>query len=449
VRRTPACVLLALLTATVVAGCGKRGSPLAPIRLVPGPVRDVSARRTGDEIKLTFSVPAVNADNSTPPVVTAVEIYAVAGPPAVVAPAPIAIPSVELSRPPGYVPPPVPVPRPQPGTTAPVVPVAAPPFLVSRFPPVQLFDPTAATGPAARSRKLPPPSTVATIMVPKYRLGTIAVRPPSPVPPADGSAEPVVPPPAPPVPVPVDPRPAPGDPTTFLKDVTAERAAAAGDPDASVYRVVVVGVTRNGRPGSPSPVIEFPLTNEVAAPREPVLAYDAATVKLTWTPGAPSQAYRVYRANAQGKEDALPLTATPLTVMTFSTPVEFGVEQCFTVRAVVVRGTASNESPPTGPACVTAADTFPPPAPTGLSALPTDMQVQLLWTPVTAADLAGYLVLRGVDGAAPEPLFTTPIEAATYTDTTIRAGARYSYVVVAVDKAGNRGLPSNQVDEAR
>jgi hypothetical protein len=372
------------------------------------------------------------------------------GPPAVVVAAPTAIPAVVLSTPPNYVPPPVAAPR-RPGAAVPAVPPGPPPFLISRIPPVQLFDPTAVGGPVVRSKKPPPPSTVPTIMVPKYRSGRLEVRPlPPPVPPTEAGAEPAAaaaPPAA--ATVPVDPRPAPGEPTTFSKQVAAERAAAAADPDLSVYRMVVVGVTRGGRPGTPSPLIEFPLTTELAAPLAPVITYDATTLKLTWTRGAPAQVFRVYRTDAQGKEDNWPLTAAPLAAETFSTAVEFGIQQCFVVRAVIVRGVASNESPPTAPVCVTPVDTFPPPAPAGLSALPADGQVQLLWTPVVAADLAGYVVLRGADGAAPEPLFTAPIEPPTYTDTTIRAGVRYTYVVVAVDKAGNRSLPSNAINEAR
>ena len=38
-------------------------------------------------------------------------------------------------------------------------------------------------------------------------------------------------------------------------------------------------------------------------------------------------------------------------------------------------------------------------------------------------------------------------ETVAFTDTTTRAGTRYTYAVVAVDKAGNRSTPSNRVDE--
>ena len=97
--------------------------------------------------------------------------------------------------------------------------------------------------------------------------------------------------------------------------------------------------------------------------------------------------------------------------------------------------------------CLTAADTFPPPAPTGLSTLPTEGRIQLIWNAVTAADLAGYLVLRSEEAAPAVPLMNDPIPETGYTDTTVKPGARYVYTVVAVDKAGNRSAPSDPREE--
>ena len=73
--------------------------------------------------------------------------------------------------------------------------------------------------------------------------------------------------------------------------------------------------------------------------------------------------------------------------------------------------------------------------------------VTLLWDPVSAADLAGYLVLRA-EGASETFLELTPkpITSVQYVDTTVRAGVRYVYVVVAVDASGNRSPRSNAVN---
>src|SRR5581483_7719485 len=105
------------------------------------------------------------------------------------------------------------------------------------------------------------------------------------------------------------------------------------------------------------------------------------------------------------------------------------------------------ESAPAGPACKTAVDTFPPPAPTGLSTLPTEGRVQLLWTPVGATDLAGYLVFRSDDGGPAQQLTPEPITDPSYTDSAAKTGTRSVYTVVAVDKAGNRSAPSDPREE--
>jgi fibronectin type 3 domain-containing protein len=75
--------------------------------------------------------------------------------------------------------------------------------------------------------------------------------------------------------------------------------------------------------------------------------------------------------------------------------------------------------------------------------------INLIWEPSSAADLAGYLVLRAdaAAGAALAPLMKEPIAATTYADTAVQPGVRYIYAVVAVDKAGNRSAESNRQEE--
>jgi fibronectin type 3 domain-containing protein len=73
--------------------------------------------------------------------------------------------------------------------------------------------------------------------------------------------------------------------------------------------------------------------------------------------------------------------------------------------------------------------------------------ISLIWEANAEPDLAGYLVLRGVVGDPPGPLMDVPIGATTYRDATVKAGVRYGYLVIAVDKAGNRSEPSVGVAE--
>ena len=93
------------------------------------------------------------------------------------------------------------------------------------------------------------------------------------------------------------------------------------------------------------------------------------------------------------------------------------------------------EGEPSAPTCITPVDTFPPAAPAQLVAVAAAGSISLLWEPNAEPDLAGYLVLRGAPGDARlQPLTPTPIPEARFIDTTVAAGMRYVYVVVAVDR---------------
>ena len=84
--------------------------------------------------------------------------------------------------------------------------------------------------------------------------------------------------------------------------------------------------------------------------------------------------------------------------------------------------------------------------PKGLTAVPSEGTINLIWQPNDEKDLAGYIVLRGVEPDKVEPITPTPIQDTTFKDT-VAAGVRYSYVVKAVDTAGNASGPSNRVEE--
>jgi len=423
-RLRAAGVLAVLL---VGAACGKRGNPLPPLRPLPARVADAAARRVGDHVELRFTIPATNTntDSSTPSAVTRLDIYAAVGP--LAAGGSPSIPIAALSQP-----------------------IAtSKPMSVTRFPAVRWATP--APNPAAGKRQAVPPTTAAQLLRPEFLRGHIDVKPPPPPPAADstGTPEPAAPakpaaagPPAAP-----DTRPGAGDVTTFADDVTKDRASATSS-DRAVLRYIIVPVAGRNRFSTPSAVLEVPLRLEPAAPPAPVLTNDESTLKIVWTAGAAGEKFRVYRSDASGKEQPPALTTTPLAVAEFATPVEFGVERCFIVRSVAAAGAVSIESEASPPACKTALDTFPPAAPKGLFAQPFENRISLGWSPVDASDLAGYLVLRA-DGDDPimRPLMTAPISEVSFVDATTKVGTRYTYIVIAVDKAGNRSAESNRVAE--
>jgi hypothetical protein len=146
-----------------------------------------------------------------------------------------------------------------------------------------------------------------------------------------------------------------------------------------------------------------------------------------------------------------PLNAKPLETPTFDDPrVEFGVERCYVVRTVDGTANLEQESAPSARVCVALKDIFPPAAPKGLAAVWSNGGVNLNWEPNSEVDLAGYLVMRGeASGGALQPLMQEPIHTTTWLDTTVRAGVRYVYAVVAVDtaKPPNVSALSNKVEE--
>ena len=108
-------------------------------------------------------------------------------------------------------------------------------------------------------------------------------------------------------------------------------------------------------------------------------------------------------------------------------------------------------SEPSPPVCVTPIDVFAPAAPTGLAAVPSEGGISLIWEPNLELDLGGYLVLRREGGDATlRQLTDSPIVDARFRDMDVKAGARYTYSVVAVDAQlplPNMSAESERVEE--
>jgi hypothetical protein len=207
----------------------------------------------------------------------------------------------------------------------------------------------------------------------------------------------------------------------------------------------VVPYANRTREGAASALITVPLDAAPKVPQGAAVAYDEQTLTLTWT-AEPGTAYLVYNAAAPTE----PLLAERLKDGKFTQPVVFGKPLCFVIRSVEGTAPVSIESAPTADVCVTPADTFPPPAPTNLVALASTGAIALTWDAVTAADLGGYIVLRGEgSGDRLQPLMTEPVSGTSFNDQTAKAGVRYFYAVVSVDKASpaNRSKSSNVVEE--
>ena len=101
-------------------------------------------------------------------------------------------------------------------------------------------------------------------------------------------------------------------------------------------------------------------------------------------------------------------------------------------------------------ACIKRVVSFPPAAPAGLVAVAAEGSISLIWEPNAEKDLAGYIVLRGVERAETlQPITPAPILEPSFKDN-VQPGIAYAYAVRAVDRAGNlSAISARVVDTAR
>ena len=439
-------LLLALIAAS--AACGKKGPPMAPFSRLPGLITSVTPQRVGDDVYLTFTVPSTNADGQKPATIGAIEMYAVTSEIA---------PANEKQR--------------ALATLIATVPVR----------PILPEPPVPANGSAPPSIPLPPGVDQGAAVSVKETL-TAEAR--------TAIALPVEKPPR----------------VTANLDAEDEHIAplvAPAPTELPRRHYFAVAVSPGGRKSIPSTPVSMPLESGSSAPGEPKVTHTAADVTMTWAPppnartstfllpptvkpavganATPSNitpprppltakslgfnsvatAYNIYDVTPPPAEtpppDAFaiappkPLNPQPLTETEFVIKgVAFGVERCFEVRPVDQVFGATMIGPASPTACVTPKDTFPPAAPRSLQAIAGPGVINLIWDANSEADLAGYIVLRGeAPGDTLLAITPEPVTATTFRDENVRAGTRYVYVVVAVDRATPQNVSpqSNRAEE--
>ena len=297
------------------------------------------------------------------------------------------------------------------------------------------------------------------LLTTKYRIATVAVKPP----PVEGEA--------PPAESTADTRPGPGERTTFVETLTEKTLQPVFTTLAPKAPAAAAPTSAAGPPGSiapvpalPPPIEPVPPLPDVEGAIPPVMPLPEPAASLlaalpgatTETPAAPptgsaavpARIYTVRGVTKSGRPGPpsarveLPLMDPPaepsspqatatersivLTWPAEATPagpiayniyragssdpinaapvaeakyersgVTFGTEECFTVRAVQKIGAVSLESSPSPPICLTPRDTFAPAAPKGLSIVAATGTMNLGWDANTEPDLGGYLILRG------------------------------------------------------
>ena len=114
-----------------------------------------------------------------------------------------------------------------------------------------------------------------------------------------------------------------------------------------------------------------------------------------------------------------------------------------TVALVLLTGCGGDGSPGPG------SQDNPPGAPGELQSTDQVQGVTLVWSAVSADDLAGYNVYRDTESFASlsgrSPVNDAPLADPTYRDEGVDTGSTYYYRVTAVDAGDNEGNPSNQI----
>jgi hypothetical protein len=424
-------LLLLVVCAGVLAGCGKKGAPLPPLARVPVAPIKPAAVRVGDDVYLSFGVPAANTSGQTPADISSIAMYAFTGtaPPEAAEATKVAVKIGSYA-------------------VVPPLPPAAPAREGEPATPV----------PATAGFVQGMTAIVREVLTPEALVPTAknVARPPSNAEAPEAYYEPVS-----------GPAMAPSD-ATLLKR----------------FYVLVAEGERN-RASTPTAPVFVPLREASPPPIDLQIEYTEKAITLKWvpspaahlppapavdktllaakplTPPPPATKYHVFEAprNPEPARDAYqlqlptPLTSAPVdgAEVAIPGPIKYGAERCFVVRSVDTIAAAVTLGRASEPGCVTPRDTFPPAAPQRLAAIAGINVINLIWEPNAEPDLAGYIVLRGTaPGDTLQAITPTPIRETTYRDQSVRPDERYVYAVVAVDNANPQNVSgqSNRVEES-
>jgi hypothetical protein len=226
-----------------------------------------------------------------------------------------------------------------------------------------------------------------------------------------------------------------------------------GETLALALRTLTRGFRRRPHESELSNLIRIPLL-DVPVPVEGLRTQvTEKAVELEWTPPLRSLSgqsvrdlagYRVYRSTT-GKAGSFNLLGETATPRYADREFQFAHTYYYKVRAVSHRNGKAGESEDSLVAEVRPVDTFPPAAPTGLTAVYAAGAVELVWTANLESDLAGYNVYRREEGEAPRRLNKELLAIPIFRDATAQPGRKYLYHLTAVDLAANESPASQEV----
>jgi hypothetical protein len=236
------------------------------------------------------------------------------------------------------------------------------------------------------------------------------------------------------------------------------------DPSVEVTYAVEV-LNRHARGAGLSNRVHVPAILTLPPPSDLAAELTGDGVVLTWTssgelhnPGVQHR-YRIYRRDETSGKDAIagevPLGEPGPAHFTDST-FEWEKTYLYRITAVsIVKRPESEvqvEGDDTPPMRVIAHDVFPPSVPAGLQAAYSGEGqkpfIDLIWAPVTNADLAGYNIYRSEANRAAVKLNSELVKSPSYRDSAVASGGTYTYSVSAVDARGNESRRSEETSES-
>ena len=236
------------------------------------------------------------------------------------------------------------------------------------------------------------------------------------------------------------------------------------DPSVEVTYAVEV-LNRHARGAGLSNRVHVPAVVTLPPPGDLAAELTDDGVVLTWTSQGElhnsgiQHRYRIYRRDESSGKDAIageiPLGESVPVHFTDST-FEWEKTYLYRLTAVSIVKRPDSEVQVEGddspPMRVIAHDVFPPSVPAGLQAAYSGEGqkpfIDLIWAPVTNADLAGYNVYRS-DGNGPAVKLNSELmKSPSYRDLAVASGKTYTYSVSAVDVRGNESQRSEATSES-
>jgi predicted small lipoprotein YifL len=422
--------IIVALIVVATAACGKKGPPLLPYVRQAKASEITSARRVGNDVYLTVSVPTTNVDDSTPASVSRIQVFGVTA----------TAPPPQLQ----------------------FISIAT---LVTTIPVARYADPGDNSGKVVPDSKggalqgatvtirdtLTPEADIPRQLPATKGIRETAAR-------ATDAASEVVrrfy------MTLPVSDRGRAGQPSlvvevpmTFMPERVASLRAAMDGHDVVLQWEPAGGLLGwlldRALPLEPAPVEDrqsnSPATRlSAGVPSGPALYnlyVDTAPDPLTL------HVKRAAEPTGAAPPPAVPINPQPQASLTFAHDVPFDERwRCYYVRAVRGTGTQRVEGESSQRECLVPVDTEPPAQPTSLISTVVEGEVTLRWDPNGEEDLVGYVVLRGVPGSDTLQLLTTsgPTAETRFIDKNLMAGQVYTYLVQAVDSR----IPLPNVSEA-